>query len=597
MSAEWFSQRDRRILFGVAFVISLLQLFYLLQFLKTPFASFPSLDAAVYDRWAQSILKNGILGEAPFHVAPLYAYFLALFYQVFGRNFIALAILQSCLFLLNGLLLARLAYRIGGMGAATSSLLLYGFSAPFAFYAVRPETATLALTLILIALEFLLASRPFAGGFFLGFGALVRPEILLFAPIAAYWTFRVNRRNAFVVLFACVLGFLPATLHNFVSNGRFLAISSSGGEVFYQGNAGKAAGTISRLPGTSGNPMLQEAESREVARQAAGRKLEPDEVQNYWFRRAASEILERPAHWLQIIARKARFLVSGRDVPLSYSIDLEARETTPLLRIFFVTTPLLISLAFLAPAHVLNPRPALLLFLFLAAQVSILLLFFIATRLKLPFQAALIPFAATGLVALPEAWRRHRGRLMVAVVLFCALTLTDRSLVIPSADSYNDLAQAYLASGKRDEAVHAIRRAVSESPVRVDLWINMGIILDETGNPGAEDSFRKALILEPNNAAAWNFLGLYLKKQGDEPNATAAFKRSVLLQPDYWQAKFNLAQILARKGEKRAALELLESGLVNHPHREMHLLAASLATDLGDHARAGRHRQAIRQQE
>jgi hypothetical protein len=583
---------QRFTLYGFAVLISVLQLFYLFQYLKSPFASFPCLDAAVYDRWAQSVLKNGLLREAPYHVAPLYAYFLALVYQIFGRSFIALAFLQFGLFLTNGVLLARLTHRIGG--PALLSLLLYGFSAPFLFYAVRPETATLGLTFILVGLEFLLASRIFAGGLFLGFSALVRPEMILFVPLAAYWAYRINRRNAFVLVLAFVIAVLPATLHNFISNGRFLAISSSGGEVFYQGNARKATGIISRLPGSSGNPMVQESESREVAWKATGRRLEPDEVQNYWFRRTFTEILQSPGHWFTILARKVRFLVSGRDIPLSYSIDVETWETTPILKLFFVTTPLLISMAFLVPANRFNSQPALLLCLFLAAQVFALLLFFVATRLKLPFQAVLIPFAATGLAAIPETWRRHRRRLIAAAALFCAVTFTDRMLVIPNMNSYNELARAYLAGGKREEAVRAIRKAVSESPARAELWLQLGMILDQTGYPGVEEAFTKALSLEPKNSTAWNLLGLYRKKRGDELNAIASFKQAVLLQPNDWRAKFNLAQILARKGNKVEALELLESGLSIHPHREMHLLAAKVATDIGDPLRAQRHVEASR---
>jgi len=44
-------------------------------------------DAAIYDQWARRIVANGDwLGRDPFFMSPLYSYFLAMVYGMFGES-------------------------------------------------------------------------------------------------------------------------------------------------------------------------------------------------------------------------------------------------------------------------------------------------------------------------------------------------------------------------------------------------------------------------------------------------------------------------------------------------------------------------------
>lgn len=574
-----------------------LQAIYLASFLATPLAKTPLLDAALYDGWAQRIAAGELLRDAPFHMAPLYAYALGGLYRLFGRDLAAVAIAQSLLWLANGLLVAALAHRLarGRRFAAPAALLLFALHAPFAFYAVRAETVTLALGAVLLALNFLAARRAYLAGLAAGLALLARPELVLFLPLGAAWLFRERKGDALRFTAAAALAVAPATAHNLVANGRFLLVSSSGGEVFFQGNQPEGAGTIRRLPGASGDPLAQEAESSSTASREAGRRLEPDEVSAHWFRRGLDEIAKAPGAWIGLELRKARLVLSGRDLPLSYSLDVERREATPWLWAFPVSLPLLLGLALLGLSAERDLRLSSLLGLFLAAQAAALLAFFVATRLKLPLTAALVPFAAAGALRIPELVRARSPRLLAAATVGALSMASGLALRPPLADSYNGLGMAYLAQGRAPEAAGFFRRALAGQPDRIAFQMNLASA--EEAIPGAdpERSILDALSRAPNHAPALNALGVLRLKRGDPSAAAAAFERAAAADPAFAFAWFNLAQARRRLDDVRGALGAVETGLRVSPNADMHALAASLAEGLGERRRTAFHwREAVR---
>ena len=91
-----------------------LRLVYLGQLRGSPMFDAPIMDAKYHDEWAQSIQKDWLQSTTPFHTgpffrAPLYAYFLALIYTIFGHSYLAAGIVQ----LLMGSLSCLLIYWLG----------------------------------------------------------------------------------------------------------------------------------------------------------------------------------------------------------------------------------------------------------------------------------------------------------------------------------------------------------------------------------------------------------------------------------------------------------------------------------------------------
>ncbi|MFN0151563.1 MAG: glycosyltransferase family 39 protein, partial [bacterium] len=185
------NRRERLlILSGLLVVGALVRIILISQARGTPLWDLRFLDALSYHKWAERLAGGDWVGTEAFHMPPLYPYLLGLVYRIAGPGD-AIKYLQAALGVLNGVLIFTLANRVAGRTAAIIAFALSLFYGPFLFYELQLLNTTLAITLALatvLALDGAVerGSAPSAalGGLALGAGALVRPEFLLFAPLA-----------------------------------------------------------------------------------------------------------------------------------------------------------------------------------------------------------------------------------------------------------------------------------------------------------------------------------------------------------------------------------------------------------------------------
>ncbi len=144
-------------------------------------------------------------------------------------------------------------------------------------------------------------------------------------------------------------------------------------------------------------------------------------------------------------------------------------------------------------------------------------------------------------------------------------------------EAWYSLGICYRRNGLLDEAVKALRQGVecgggveyifqlgvtlhvagrlkeAESTYGVALGIearplflyNMGVLLQEQKRfAEAIDYFKKVVVLQPDNAKAYNNLGLTMDETGCHREAEACFLKAVALQPDLAEAYNNLGHIL-----------------------------------------------------
>ena len=116
-------------------------------------------DAATYNQWAQQIVSNNEwMGQSPFFMSPLYAYFLAITYSLFGESLLAVRIIQACagsataglLFLIGEKMFTRQAAFAAGLMAA-----LYG---PFLLSGTLLLVETLKVFFLVLTLWLLLTA-------------------------------------------------------------------------------------------------------------------------------------------------------------------------------------------------------------------------------------------------------------------------------------------------------------------------------------------------------------------------------------------------------------------------------------------------------
>ncbi len=213
----------------------------------------------------------------------------------------------------------------------------------------------------------------------------------------------------------------------------------------------------------------------------------------------------------------------------------------------------------------------------------------------------------TALVALTIA-RNHDYRTNVAM-------WTDVTAKRPrNARAWSNLAQAYMAERRVDDAAAAARTALAVDPGLAEAHVHLGHALASRGAfPEAEAAYAAALRLKPDSAEAhnnWgaaladqkrfadaephyvealrlrpsyaeahNNLGVALMQRGAFEQAIASYREATRLAPDYAEPYSNLGNLLLRQGKAADAVEQHRRALALKPaSAEVHFnLAVSLA--------------------
>jgi tetratricopeptide (TPR) repeat protein len=562
----WLSRRSSRqrlaLLFGFALAVRVL---YLTQIEDSPFFGVPLGDGQAYDAWAVEIGRD-FWGKQAFFQAPLYPYFLAAIYGVFGHDLLAVRELQLLLGASSCVLLARatscfFSERIGLLSGLV--LAVYG---PALFFdgIVQKSSVDLFLGCWLL---FCLARAeerdarrfPALAGVALGCLALTRETALIWAPCLLLWfALRVQRselaaawrRQMLPFCLGIALVLAPVALRNYAVSGQFFLTTSQFGQNFYIGNNPTADGTYQSLRFGHGGAAFERQDALELAEAASGRKLNRSEVSSYWSGRAWQFIEQHPIQWLGLLLKKSLLVWSARELPDSDE-PLVYADTSWLLRAsswaFGFATLFPLSLAGAASPR---GRPRLLLFgllsLSLAASTA---LFFVNARYRYPLVPLLIPFAVVGVSETLRSIRTKDRALLLKLGAAAAIGLAIAGWDLaprqqPRATAYYDLGVSLEGLGRPRDAVASYRQALLAHPDFVEAHINLGSLLAQNGDfDEAAAHERAALKLRPDDALAHANLGNILLEGHQLADAARHYQRALELDPSQPQAKDGLAAL------------------------------------------------------
>jgi Flp pilus assembly protein TadD len=138
---------------------------------------------------------------------------------------------------------------------------------------------------------------------------------------------------------------------------------------------------------------------------------------------------------------------------------------------------------------------------------------------------------------------------------------------------------ALAALGRRDEAEAAFLQAQQISSGETRGLMGMGRLKLGTDPQAAEALFKQVLDRNPNNAAAWNDLGIASDLQERHAEAQVAYQRALGAAPGMPAAEVNLALSMAMSGHAEEAVQRLRA-LASNPDaspRLRHDFAAALA--------------------
>ncbi len=133
----------------------------------------------------------------------------------------------------------------------------------------------------------------------------------------------------------------------------------------------------------------------------------------------------------------------------------------------------------------------------------------------------------------------------------------------------NGAVNSDLIMANLNQAIDFGQKATELDPANKDVWENIGLIyfnacpIINDASLWAEDSFKKALKLSPNDYRLyWELANLYnyLQKQ---KLAIENYQKSINLKPDFWPSYFSLALIYEQKNELNKAVEIYKK-IIGH---------------------------------
>jgi protein O-mannosyl-transferase len=142
----------------------------------------------------------------------------------------------------------------------------------------------------------------------------------------------------------------------------------------------------------------------------------------------------------------------------------------------------------------------------------------------------------------------------------CARTAPENALAV------TDYAAELGEQGKYPQAVNLLEGVVSRDP---EFWYgdyNLALTYYRMGQmKSAEEYFRRAILLQPEAANQYLYLGLVELKTGRVNGAEDCIRRSIQLDPHNYGSHFALGIILKGRGDLAGALRELQAESANYP--------------------------------
>lgn len=268
-------------------------------------------DSNAYHNLAVSILTSGIYANT--HWAPIYPYFLAFLYSLFGVNIQIIIVIQSIIGSMTCFLLFLIGKNLFNVRIGILSAVLLAFY-PFHVFlsgVILTEVIFIFLLLIWIYLAVKVGDNIYLiaviSGILSGLLILTRPAALILLPVMFFYlmirqSLDWKKRTIFIsiMIALCLFSLLPWTLKNYTEKGIIIISSTAGGVNFWRGN--------NPLAGASHKKYLT-AKFKEKARllriYGGDKALSSNQIkESLYYRAALNWIKENPGQFVFLYIKK-----------------------------------------------------------------------------------------------------------------------------------------------------------------------------------------------------------------------------------------------------------------------------------------------------
>jgi Tfp pilus assembly protein PilF/4-amino-4-deoxy-L-arabinose transferase-like glycosyltransferase len=610
-----------------------LRLLHLWSLRGTVVFRLPLGDGVGYDEWARRIIGGDWVGYQVFYQAPLYPYFLAVVYKLFGADVVCARVVQAFIGAGSCVLLADAGRSLFGRRVGWIAGLVLAVYPTAIFFDGLIQKSVLDLFFICAMLCLLGRIRMRVEGLrtsaargshvamklLLGavMGALVltRENAILLLPVAFVWVGVCTRlrggRAVTTALLLVALGvaavLLPVAVRNKIVGGEFHLTTSQLGPNLYIGNHPGASGTYEPLLPGRGRFEYERTDATVLAEQAAGHALSPAEVSAYWVGRVREFVISSPQAWLGLMKTKALLLVNKIELT-----DTEDQYTfaqwSPVLRWssgwlgFGLLIPLAVGGVILCRRSLRRTWVVLALALVYAASV---VAFYVVARYRFPLVPMLILPAVAGLVRVVRRLARSRqfahlpscasvvrsprlnlSLAALATSLTMIVCLTPRSFTAPQmmASTYGNIGEELARHPETEkQAPLYFLEAIHLFPINPHAYINLAtcFIHMKLWREAVENA-GMATSQAPHSGDAWYTLGIALAGAGRLDDALAAYRRAIALEPARPEFHTNLGNLFVDRGAFDEALPFLKEAARLRPANAVyHFNLGSLLARVG----------------
>jgi tetratricopeptide (TPR) repeat protein len=286
------------------------------------------------------------------------------------------------------------------------------------------------------------------------------------------------------------------------------------------------------------------------------------EVSAYWRDKGVEEILADPGAWIRLALRKLRLFLSNFEYGVLYIPEVERFLSVPL-ALQILPAGLLLALGLPGLYLALKRKHQNLgpLLLFLSSSLATVLLFFMASRFRLPFMAGLLPFAGYFAAWIMESARSKRfGNMVLSIATVAAITAVSHLLVDRDIRSNQlrraqiTLSKALLDQGEPDQA-RAVAMKAHGLGVTPAVLYQLGLIEEAVGNGiEAELRFEDASRMDPFYLEPLGGLAALYEGRKDWARALEMRQRIIDLVPHRFEAHFNMGLTCADAGDPEGAV-------------------------------------------
>ena len=558
------SGRERLALLAIFLLALGLRVVYTLQSSDNPYFLAPTMDAQYHLDWAEALLAGEDFVDGAYFRAPVYPWFLAGLLKLCAGDLLWVRLVQDLIGAASVLLLFCVTRR--AFGTATGLLAsLFGasywmwiyFDAELLLPVLEIPTSLLVILAGLRLAEHFCAARALQLGLAVGLAAIVRPNVLLFAPLLGLWILGWRQepwRARCAALALAVAGLcapiLPITLRNGLVGGDWALISTQGGVNLWIGNNPQSNGQTAVVPGTRADWWGGYHDARAQAEIREGRALKGSEISEHYARRVREWWQSEPLAALELLWRKFRLLCAGVELGNNQDEDFFALHFGHLLR----WLPL--GWWFVFPLGLLGLwwsrarwRELFTLHGFVIVYSASIVLFFVNARFRAPLFAPLLALSAYALLELFRAGLRRDWR-RVGAGLFCVGLCSLPVHWLPAGLKTNDaqgwwmLGNEALSRGAAAEALELYDRALAEDPAVARVRLDRGLALDALGRrPEARRELEAALALQPGDPAMFRELFEFLMRERQLESARELSARFLDLHPLDFYAHYNAGRV------------------------------------------------------